>query len=78
MYRNRVSWVKGVDFLHCCYRRKNAMILDEARWDSSQACNRSRTDVIVSNIVEVDELEKERRGQIVAGTREHGLIAKTS
>lgn len=39
---------------------------------------RSRTDVIVSNIVEVDEREKERRGQIVAGIREHGLIAKTS
>jgi hypothetical protein len=26
----------------------------------------------------VDELEKERRGQIVAGFREHGLIAKAS
>ena len=25
-----------------------------------------------------DELEKERRGQIVAGSREHDLIAKTS
>jgi hypothetical protein len=52
------------------------MILDEARWDSSQA--RSRADVIVPNVVEFDQLETERRGQIVAGTREHGLIAKTS
>jgi hypothetical protein len=26
----------------------------------------------------VDELEKERRGQIVTGSREHGLIAKAS
>jgi hypothetical protein len=25
----------------------------------------------------VDELEKERRGQIVAGSRKHDLIAKT-
>jgi hypothetical protein len=26
----------------------------------------------------VDELEKERRGQIVTGSRKHGLIAKGS
>jgi hypothetical protein len=59
-----------------------ACIVDEAGGDSLWTRSRRGTKRNEGDCCEmwwlVDELEKERRGQIVAGSREHGLIAKAS